>query len=146
MPINLKSFLSSKRLFIDNNLIDPIKDKRILVLVEIWNKQKPDTNDKLIARYIETKNITINEEMKWNYGGKTKKQNNATNNVQFLFRWKISAYSGSEVNLTEHNCPTGWKGDNCDEPICMDSCDPSHGYRFQTYVNFVFNIQIVSCL
>ncbi|XP_054163295.1 delta-like protein 1 [Oppia nitens] len=147
LPIKLKTIISSHKLF--NNSADELKSKQLLVLIEVWHKQKPDTNDKLVTRYIETKNISIDSNSidgsDWNYNGKSssissassggggggylQKRNNSTN-VQFSFRWRITPTYEIFMNETrdESRCPVGWKGDNCDEPICMESCHPSHGY------------------
>ena len=130
LPISLRTVISHKKLF--NDSLDATK-KRLLVLVEVWHKQKADTNDKLITRYVETKNVTLEsnsvEESEWHYSGRNNKRNNSTN-VQFLFRWRISPTFVDYLNSTlEHKCPSGWKGDNCEQPICMESCHQSHGWQ-----------------
>ena len=61
------------------------------------------------------------------------------NEFQYKYRWHIKSMAGlrddddlmnelSLLNITKEGCTQGYKGEDCNVPICLEGCDADHGF------------------
>lgn len=121
-PISLNSFVPGKLIHKFNKSHED-NGRKLLTLIEIWHEQNTDINDKLIYRYIETNNLTVGNE--WQFINKT------SSGLQFKYKFRVVPTELSDLSIINmqdtNNCPDGWKGESCREPICLEGCDQNHG-------------------
>ncbi|XP_074595701.1 uncharacterized protein LOC141850853 isoform X2 [Brevipalpus obovatus] len=139
--------LSIQSIALNNNSPSPLFNpmdsnpivQRLGLLVEIWHKQRD--GDKLIARRSEIRNTTLtimlpNNGDSWEESTSHGyiRSNHTGSGIRFKYRWRLVGdirYPNSVSENTIKDCPTGFTGDECNEPICKKSCHPSHGYCSQ---------------
>ena len=103
--------------------------QRVLVFVEMWHRvHNSEENDKLIARYLGQRNISIQllptNEKNWEEGGMLA---NTSAGISFKYHLRVFANFKHSSNALK-TCPPGYKGADCSEVLCKAGCDKTHGY------------------
>ncbi|XP_015789655.1 neurogenic locus protein delta [Tetranychus urticae] len=112
--------------------------QKVILLVEVWHKSNAG-HDKLITRHLELRNTTLQllpleDDTIWEIGGPNYSSPNTTSGIKFRYRWRITGslkYSSADNNDNNNvipDCPPGFRGDDCNSPICKTGCHSTHGY------------------